>query len=46
MTDKQMYILLEHFINDSPLAEEIKVAITHYHKSFRINALAKSLQKL
>jgi len=34
MTDKQMFKLLEDFINDSPLAENIKVSVSHYNKSF------------
>jgi hypothetical protein len=35
MTDKQQDELLEKFINDSPLAKEIKVTVTAHHKSFK-----------
>lgn len=35
MTDKQQSALLETFINDSPIAEHIKVEISVAHKSFK-----------
>ena len=35
MTDKQMYDLLEKFINDSPMAEHIKVEITEHSQSYK-----------
>ena len=34
MTDKQQSALLEKFINDSPLAEHIKVEVSSHHKGF------------
>ncbi len=35
MTDKQQSKILEQFINDSPLAKEIKVDVNYNHKSFK-----------
>ena len=35
MTDNQQNELLEKFINDSPLAKEIKVEVLQHHKSFK-----------
>ena len=35
MTDKQMYALLNKFINSSPLARDMEVVVTHNHKSFK-----------
>ena len=35
MTDKQQNTMLEKFINDSPLAKEIRVIVTQYNKSFK-----------
>ena len=35
MTDTQQNELLEKFINDSPLAKEIKVEVLQHHKSFK-----------
>ena len=34
MTDNQQYVLLEKFINDSPLAKEIKVEVTEHSQRF------------
>ena len=35
MTDEQQSKLLEKFINNSPLATEIQVTVTHNTKSFK-----------
>jgi len=35
MKDKEMYDLLEKFINDSPMAEHIKVEITGHSQSYK-----------
>jgi len=35
VNDKQMYDLLSKFINDSPLAEHIKVELTEHSQSYK-----------